>query len=198
MYLVRADTLTKITFGDFRYARNVMRNARRGKTMIILKTFKKRDIPELLDWIKDSDAEFLMQFTGPRYRFPLDEKQLLDTLHDKSFLVFKAIDKTTGTAIGHCQLMGIDPVNKSASIGRVLIKQDNRGLGYGYAMLKELINYATNVLQLKQLNLRVFDFNKSALRCYSKLGFVELKRENIFYREINKEWCCIAMVYTIP
>ncbi|MBA7498003.1 hypothetical protein ES704_00737 [subsurface metagenome] len=93
--------------------------------------------------------------------------------------------------------MGIDPVNKSASIGRVLIKQDNRGLGYGYAMLKELINYATNVLQLKQLNLRVFDFNKSALRCYSKLGFVELKRENIFYREINKEWCCIAMVYTI-
>jgi len=27
-----------------------MRNARRGKTMIILKTFKKKDIPELLDW----------------------------------------------------------------------------------------------------------------------------------------------------
>jgi RimJ/RimL family protein N-acetyltransferase len=174
-----------------------MRNARRGKTIIILKTFEKKDIPELLDWIKDSDVEFLIQFAGPRYRFPLDEKQLLDTLYDKSFFVFKAIDKTTGAMIGHCQLMRIDLDNRSASIGRALIKQDNRGLGYGYAMLKEVINYATSILKLKQLRLRVFDFNKSAFRCYSKLGFVESKRENVVFQEINKTWNCITMDYTI-
>ena len=165
--------------------------------MIILKTFKKKDIPELLDWTKDSDAEFLIQFAGPRYRFPLDEKQLLDTLYDKSSLVFKAIDETTCATIGHCQLMRIDLDNKSASIGRALIKQDYRGLGYGYAMLKELINYATSVLKLKQLNLKVFDFNKSAFRCYSKLGFVESKRENVVFQEINKTWNCITMDYII-
>jgi RimJ/RimL family protein N-acetyltransferase len=141
-----------------------MKNTEGGKIMIILETFEKKDIPELLDWLKDSDAEFLIQFAGPKYRFPLDEKQLLDTLYDKSILLFKAIDETTGATIGHCQLMKIDLVNKSASIGRVLVKPDKRNLGYGYAMLKELINYATSVLKLKQLNLRVFDFNQSAFR----------------------------------
>jgi len=165
--------------------------------MIVLETFEKRDIPELLGWMKDSDAEFLLQFAGPKYRFPLDEKQLLDTLFDKSILVFKAIDETTDAMIGHCQLMKIDLRNKSATIGRVLIKPDKRGLGYGYAMLKELINYAASVLKLKQLNLRVFDFNQSAIRCYLKLEFVESKREDVVFQEINKTWNCITMDYDI-
>jgi len=165
--------------------------------MIILETFEKKDIPALLDWIKGSDAEFLIQFAGSKYRFPLDEKQLLDTLYDKSILVFKAIDETTGVMIGHCKLMKIDLPNKSANIGRVLIKPNKRGLGYGYAMLKELIIYATSVLKLKHLNLRVFDFNQSAIRCYLKLGFVESKREEVFFPAINQTWNCITMEYPI-
>jgi RimJ/RimL family protein N-acetyltransferase len=166
--------------------------------MIILETFEKKDIPELLDWMKDSDAEFLIQFAGSKYRFPLDEKQLLDTLYDKSILVFKAIEETTGAMIGHCQLMKIiDLPHNSAAIGRVLIKPDKRNLGYGYAMLKELINYAKSVLSLQQLNLRVFDFNQSAIRCYLKLGFVESKREEVFFPAINQTWNCITMDYPI-
>ncbi|MBN2396029.1 MAG: hypothetical protein JXC36_06165, partial [Candidatus Atribacteria bacterium] len=64
-------------------------------------------------------------------------------------------------------------------------------------MLKELISYATSVFKLNQLSLRVFDFNQSAVRCYSKLGFVESKREDVVFLEINKTWNCITMNYHI-
>ena len=174
-----------------------MLNAQRGETMLILEKFEKKDMPEFLDWLKDSDAEFLIRFAGPGYRFPLDEEQLLDTLHDKSSLVFKATEQAAGKMIGHCQLMSINFDDKTASVGRVLIKPEERGFGYGYAMLKQLMDYADNNLKLKQLNLRVYDFNESAYQCYLKLGFAESKREKIVLQEINKTWNRITMDYSI-
>ncbi len=167
------------------------------KNMIVLKKFTTTDIPELLDWIKDTDAMFLMQFAGPKYRYPLDKEQLLETLHDNTFLVFKAIEQETNKMVGHCQLMRIDLDSKTASIGRVLIKPEKRGFGYGSEMLEQLVKYSKKNLKLKHLNLQVFDFNKSAYKCYLKYGFIESKRENLFFNNIKKTLTCITMNYSI-
>ncbi len=96
---------------------------------------------------------------GPEYEYPLDKKQLLQTLKDKNHIVFKAIENSLYMPVGHCQLMYIDLENKKATISRMLIRPDMRGFGYGYAMLKELINYGSKNLNLKRFDLMVFAFN---------------------------------------
>ena len=123
--------------------------------MIRLEKFDKNDISEFLKWLENTDAEFLIQLAGPRYKYPLNEEQLLDTLKDETFLLFKAIEQETDEVIGHCQLMRINLDNKTASIGRVLLKPEKRGFGYGNTMLQQLIVYAVGELQLEKLILMV-------------------------------------------
>jgi RimJ/RimL family protein N-acetyltransferase len=161
--------------------------------MIVLERFRQKDIAELLGWLKDTDAEFLMQFAGPRYKFPLDEEQLMATLADKDCIAFRVMENRNGIALGHCQLLRIDAVNKAATVGRVLIKAEARGHGHGYAAVEQLLGFAKNALGLKRVDLRVFDFNRSAFQCYKKLGFVEAKREAVTFPQIDKTWNSITM-----
>ncbi len=110
--------------------------------MIVLERFENKDIAELLGWLKDTDAEFLMQFAGPRYKFPLDEEQLMGTLADESGIAFRVMENGNGRALGHCQLLRIDPLGKAATVGRVLIKAEARGHGHGHAAVEQLLGFA--------------------------------------------------------
>lgn len=161
--------------------------------MIRIEKFEQGDIPGFLLWMFNTDREFLVQFAGPHYDFPLDKKQLLETVTDENILAFKAVEEKNNLMIGHCQLIRINRETKSASLGKVLINPRVRGQGYGSNMVKQVMDYAKQKLNLKKLSLRVFEFNTAAYHCYLSLGFSELKREEVFYKTLNKTWTCITM-----
>ena len=46
---------------------------------------------------------------------------------------------------------------------------------------------------LKRLDLRVYDFNQSAVRCYRNAGFTEEGRETVSVEAPGEEWICISM-----
>jgi RimJ/RimL family protein N-acetyltransferase len=61
----------------------------------------------------------------------------------------------------------------SARIGRVLVgEMENRNKGIGLQMVNHLLEIAFNKLHLHRIDLGVFDFNKSAIACYEKAGFI--------------------------
>jgi len=160
--------------------------------MTSLDLFTQADIPEFLSWLKDTDEDFLVQFAGTNYRYPLDENQLEQTLQNDDTIMFKALD-ADGNMIGHCQLLRVDKILQSASIGRVLVRPERRDNGHGKAMVRALMDYAVKELKIRKLILRVFDFNESAIRCYTHLGFVEIAREAVYYPVIHKTWYRITM-----
>lgn len=142
---------------------------------IKLESFSHERIPQLISWIPN--REFLLQWAGPSYTIELLEKQLKNDIdmmlkENSSNLMFSARLTESNEIVGHIQLLGIDRVNMSARIGRVLVGEENRNKGIGLQMINAILDIAFNILSLHRVDLGVFDFNTSAIACYKKAGFI--------------------------
>ncbi|UOR14026.1 GNAT family N-acetyltransferase [Halobacillus amylolyticus] len=158
--------------------------------MIELRYFTENDFPQLMDWIKS--PEFLLQWGGPMFQYPLDYEQLQDYVTDSntehaSQFIYCVINKRTDTIVGHIALRNIDRTNKSARIGKVIVGDQTRGKGMGTTMMKEVLKIAFDELKLHKVSLGVFDFNEPAIRCYEKAGF---KKDGLLrdHRKMNNEY----------
>jgi RimJ/RimL family protein N-acetyltransferase len=145
--------------------------------MVELKYFERSDFDQLIRWI--DSPEFLLQWSGSQFDYPLNEAQLEQYLANANQdgsdrLVYKVIDTETEEVIGHISLGKIDRKNKSARVGKVLVGESKaRSKGIGQQMIKEILKVAFDELHLHRVTLGVFDFNAPAIRCYEKVGFVK-------------------------
>lgn len=165
--------------------------------MVKLEYFTEEDFQQLIDWIPNE--EFCLQWGGPAFTFPLTNEQLNDYLQhankdNADKYVFKAIDETNNEVIGHISLGNVDKANESARVGKVLVGSTNsRSKGYGTQMMSAILKFAFEELNLHKVTLGVFDFNKSAIKCYKKVGF----QEEGFLRDARKNgqeyWNLIEM-----
>jgi RimJ/RimL family protein N-acetyltransferase len=145
--------------------------------MITLKYFGQEDFDQLIEW--SGDAQYLLQWAGPQFHFPLSKEQLtnyLDAANDKNSsnkFIYKAVDEALNKTIGHISLGGIDRFNRSGRIGKVLVGHPYQGKGYGKQMINKVLNIGFDEQKLHKISLGVFDFNLQAIRCYEKSGFVK-------------------------
>ncbi|PEC19087.1 GNAT family N-acetyltransferase [Bacillus cereus] len=140
--------------------------------MIKLKQFTRNDFKQLINWIHSE--EFLIQWSGNAFTYPLDEEQLEKYIESANTLAFKVIDEETLNVIGHISLGQIDNRNMSARIGKVLVgDMKMRGRSIGKQMMKAVLYIAFEELKLHRVTLGVYDFNTSAISCYEKIGFVK-------------------------
>lgn len=162
--------------------------------MIQLNFFKQSDFQQLINWI--NSPEFLLQWGGPDFSYPLSEEQLSNYLQDanknsSTTLIYSVLHEESEKIIGHISLGKIDRNNKSARVGKVLVGyQAVRGKGIGQLMMKEILKVAFDELNLHRVSLGVFDFNTSAITCYEKAGF---KKEGLHRdsRRIRDEYWSI-------
>jgi RimJ/RimL family protein N-acetyltransferase len=139
---------------------------------IVFRPFRPGDARALLHWAKTPDE--LLQWVGPRFAFPLDERQLAeyaDTSSGHRHLI-SAVRGTTGTVLGHAEL-AVMPEHELGKIGRVAVAPEERGQGIAGRLLNWLVAFAFGDLALHRLELVVFAFNEPALRCYKRVGFKE-------------------------
>ena len=127
---------------------------------IKLERFKYEEISQLISWIPNK--EFLLQWAGPSYTSELLEKQLKNDINimlkeTPLNLMFSAKLNERNKTVGHIQLLGIDRVNMSAIIGRVLVGEEYRNKGIGTQMINAVLDIAFHKFNLHRVDLGVFD-----------------------------------------
>ncbi|WP_017187272.1 GNAT family N-acetyltransferase [Alkalibacillus haloalkaliphilus] len=85
-----------------------------------------------------------------------------------------------GRWVGHARLR-LDKRSNRASYSVGIFDSTVWGLGLGTEITQLVLQYAFEQLQLHRVGLRVLDFNKRAIACYEKCGFVQegMERENV-------------------
>ncbi|QKS70694.1 GNAT family N-acetyltransferase [Paenalkalicoccus suaedae] len=154
--------------------------------MITLSPFTKEHVDPLMTWINATDEEFMITWSGTTFTFPLTHDQLDRYIGEKTSRLFACSTEDDGL-IGHLALRYINPLTRSARIGKVLINDAHRGKGYGKKMIEQALHVAFKELDLVKVTLGVFDNNPKAKLLYERLGFkvTEIKENHVVVGETS-------------
>jgi len=124
-------------------------------------------------WLNDLETtRFLVQATK---QISLHgEREVLE--HLSKGQNYAIVELGSDRLLGNCGLMDIEETNRTAEVGIFIGLDAARGKGYGTEALRLLCDYAFNVLNLRSLMLRVYDYNERAMASYRKAGFREAGR----------------------
>ncbi len=155
--------------------------------MIKLSFLEKEDLNKIVEWNLDKTKDFLLQWAGPKYNYPLTTTQIENYLlnevknSNSNIRVYKIQMVSTNDVIGTIELREVDKDNKVGRVCRFLIGEEvNRGKGIGNNVLKEILRIAFEEMKFEKVTLGVFDFNENAIKCYEGSGFKKEKSiENV-------------------
>lgn len=171
--------------------------------MIKLEYVEGKDIEKIIEWNKDKSADFLLQWAGPQYQYPLTEEQIIQRLingankEDSDTYIYKIILIESGEMIGTIELSKIDKINRTARVCRFLIGEEQwRGKGIGKTALEQVVKSGFIALKLKKVTLGVFDFNAMAIKCYEGVGFKKEKLIENARKAENGSWNVYEMAIT--
>ncbi|PCL95031.1 GNAT family N-acetyltransferase [Paenibacillus lautus] len=166
---------------------------------VYLEALSEQDFTTIIEWINQKDEDFIVQWAGLTYSYPLTIEQLkahyskgINTIESDVF-IYRI--KEAKQFVGTIQLCRFNKDLEEAVIGRFLIGEtQNRGRGIGSKALKEIVKIGFEQFRLKAINLNVFDFNISAIRCYENIGFEKMNRkENVYQDKAGRTWNNIEM-----
>ena len=136
--------------------------------MVYLQKLEESDFDIFKSWIKSQNE--LFQFAGPIFTFPLTDNQLHKYITDERRIVYKVVLSATNEVIGNAEL---NLENSTPRLSRILIGDiNNRNKGIGKSIVNMMLDKLFSEFNFTEADLNVFDWNKSAIRCYEQIGFV--------------------------
>lgn len=134
---------------------------------VFLRPLEPYDLDKTLEWINDPEIFITMGVFGPRSS--QSQKDWYNGLvNNRNNLVF-AVCNLNNIHIGNVSLFDVDYRNRNAALTIFLYGDENQGKGYGPDVLRLLIEYGFNYLNLERIYCKTD--NKHAAKVYERLGF---------------------------
>ena len=140
-----------------------------------LRPLKTDDLSRRIAWL--SDAECVRLFTGSlpeRTYCQEDAERWRRSLEADLSASVWAIETKDGRHIGDVDLHDIDRHQGTAKLTILIGDKAYWSRGYGADTVKNLLIPAFLDMRLQKVNLKVYDFNGRAIRCYEKCGFAKV------------------------
>jgi RimJ/RimL family protein N-acetyltransferase len=135
------------------------------------------DCPILFQWINDRELVELSSTFKPVAAD--DHCRWFDAIQQRPDTRIFAIRLNDDPAlIGTCQLLKINPEDRSAELQIRIGNQAQRGRGIGTEAVRQLVAFGFRELNLQRIILHVFTTNIAAQRAYEKAGFA---REGVIH-----------------
>jgi RimJ/RimL family protein N-acetyltransferase len=135
---------------------------------IVLRAIEREDLSNYVQWLNDP---LVLEYFG-RF-FPLSlalEERWYEAMLDDSNSCNFAIE-FEGQHIGGAGLNNIDGCNASAEIGLFIGLPEMWDQGLGRDVMRTLVNFGFEQMNLHRIYLRVFAENERAVHLYKKVGF---------------------------
>jgi len=108
-------------------------------------------------------------------------KEWMKNSLNKQEPIFSIVKLESDEMIGSISLNDIDYIRRNATLGVFIGEDEERGKGYGTEALRLLLDYGFNYFNLNNIMLKVYEFNKIAIKAYEKAGFKEIGRRRKSY-----------------
>ncbi|MGL5380951.1 GNAT family N-acetyltransferase [Clostridium sp.] len=153
--------------------------------LVKLRAYKEEDIALAVKFVNDEETKKLLD-SGAIFPMTIwQEEEWVKGRKGTSDLTydFAMEDLKTGKYIGGCSINESNIKNRHCTIGIMIGDKDYWGKGYGTDALKTLIKFIFEELNFDKVKLGAFSFNKRAIACYKKVGFIE---EGVLRKEIYR------------
>jgi RimJ/RimL family protein N-acetyltransferase len=141
------------------------------------------DAGKFTEWLNDLELTINLTLYNSIINVE-NEKVFLENLSKEHN--YSIIDLETNELIGNCGFLEVDNLNQIGEAGIFIGNKSFWGKGYGTEALTLLLDYGFKALNLHNIQLKVYDYNKRGIRSYEKIGFKLIGiRRNALYR--NRE-----------
>ena len=141
-----------------------------------LSPIDRADVEEFTKWVNDLEVTRTLSIFNLNINYDV-ELDIIDKISkDHNYSI---IDIKNDKLIGIVGLSNIDYLHRTAEIGIFIGDKSYWNKGYGEEAMKLLLKYSFSYLNLRNVMLRVYSYNHSAIKCYEKIGFKMIgKRRN--------------------